>query len=197
MSSTVEDTRCVDVLDRLEALIDGELADDERPAVERHLNGCTSCAEELEHAVDSVTALRALPALDVPDRVIERAREMLALDTPKTEADARVRRRHRWLAAAVAVAVAGIVGTSSVMRRPPPQPDPEALRAAAEVRFALATIGEITERANRIVRARIIDNGPIPQSVSVLARSLEPLTSLQSTDAAPAAPDEPAHEGSS
>lgn len=195
MSSTVEDTRCDDVVDRLEALIDGELADDERLIVERHLNGCTSCAEELEHAVDSVTALRALPELDVPDLVIERARETVVLDTPKTEADTRIRRRRRWLAAAAVVA--GIVGTSSVMRRPPPQPDAEALRAAAEVRFALATMGEITERANRIVRARIIDSGPIPQSFSSLARSLEPLTSHQSTDAAPAPSDEPAHEGSS
>lgn len=195
MSSTVEGTRCDDVLDRLEALIDGELADDERLTVERHLKGCTSCTEELEHAVDAVTALRALPEPNVPDRVIEKARERLALNDPKTDVDARDRRRRRWLAAAVVVA--GIVGTSSVMRRPPPEPDAEALRAAAEVRFALATMGEITERANRIVRDRIIDSGPIPQSFSSLARSLDPLTSLQSTDAAPAAPDEPAHEGSS
>ena len=195
MSSTVEDIRCDDVLDRLEAFIDGELADGERLPVERHLRNCTSCAGELEHAVASVTALRALPELDVPDRVIEKARESLALDSPKTDVATRTGRRRRWLAAA-AVIVAGILATSFVMRRSAPQPDAEALRAAAEVRFALATMGEITERANRIVRTRIIDGGPVPQSFSGLARSLEPLTSLQPTDAAGAAPHEPTHEGS-
>jgi hypothetical protein len=195
MSSTVENSPCDDVLDRLEALIDGALAGGDRLAVERHLAGCTSCAGELEHAVASVNALRSLPEVDVPDRVIEKAREALALDKPTAEVDVRARRRRRWLAAA-AVIVVGILGTSFVMRRSTPQPDPEALRAAAEVRFALATMGEITERANRIVRARIIDCGPDPRTFSGLARSLEPLRSLQPADAARVAPLEPTHEGS-
>ena len=196
MSPMVEDMKCNVVLDRVEVFIDDDVTADESAAIKRHLEHCDACAKELEHALKSLAALRALPELDVPDRVIENARAAILRQGPAGSSAPRTKMRRRWLAAAAAIVI-GIIGTVAVVRDRTESTDLEALRAAAEVRLALATIGEISQRANRIVRARVIDDGPIPQSFRGLARSLGPLASLQTTDGPHAAPYEPTHEGSS
>jgi len=180
----------------MEAFIDDDVTADESAAIKRHLEHCDACAKELEHALRTLAALRALPELDVPDRVIENARAAIRRQGPAESSASRTNTRRRWLAAAAAIVI-GIIGTVAVVQDRTESTDPDALRAVAEVRFALATIGEISERANRIVRARIIDDGPIPQSFRGLARSLGPLASLQTTDGPHAAPYEPTHEGNS
>jgi anti-sigma factor RsiW len=196
MSPTVEDMLCDRVLDRMEAFIDDDVTADESAAIKRHLDHCDACAEELEHALETLAALRALPELDVPDRVIEDARAAIRRQGPAGNNNQRANMRRRWLAAAAAIVI-GIIGTTAVVRDRTEPTDPEALRAAAEVQFALATIGEISERANRMVQTKVIDHGPIPQSFRGLARSLGPLTLLQTNDGPPAAPYEPTHEGNS
>lgn len=196
MSPMVEDMHCDVVLDRMEAFIDDDVTADESAATGRHLEHCDACAKELEHARETLAALRVLPELDVPDRVIENARAAIRRQGPAGSSAPRTNIRRRWLAAAAAIVI-GIIGTVAVVRNRTESTDLEALRAAAEVRLALATIGEISQRANRIVRARVIDDGPIPQSLRGLARSLGPLASLQTTDGPHAAPYEPTHEGSS
>lgn len=196
MSPTVEDARCNEVLDRLEAFIDEQVDDAESAAIERHLECCDTCARELEHALETVAALRALPELEVPPRVMESTRTAIEVHDPAAGAAPRNRLRGRWLAAAAAIVI-GILGTVSVVRDQTEPTGAEALRAAADVQLALATIRDISLRANQMVQARVIQEGAIPQSIRGFARSLEPLTSLELTDGPLAAPFEPTREGSS
>lgn len=191
MSPVVEDIRCDEVLDRMEAFIDVEVDAAESAAIERHLECCDTCAREIEHALESIAALRALPEFEVPARVIDRVRAEIAADNPPRNVAPR-----RWLAAAAAIVI-GVVGTLVVVRDRAEPTDAEALRAAAEVQLALATFGDISRRANRIVRTKVINERPVPQSVRNLARALVSLTSHESNGEPVTAPLKPTPEGSS
>ena len=69
MSQRVEFDGCADVLDRLEAFIDGDLDRAEAIAVEAHLAGCAACHTEHRLAEEVLTELRALPEFEVPETV--------------------------------------------------------------------------------------------------------------------------------
>jgi anti-sigma factor RsiW len=197
MSPRVEDMLCDEVLDRIEALLDDELGADETNAVQRHLRRCDSCAGELELARQAVIALRELPKLDPPARVIELSK---ARAESFAETDPPVRpnfHRTAWIGAAAAAVLLAVIGTLTVDRHPTPTTDPEALQAAAELELALACFGDVTRRANRMVKARVIDHGAVPSSMEVLARSLGPLKTLESTGYRLVDPPENTLEGSS
>jgi anti-sigma factor RsiW len=65
--------QCAGVIDRLSALIDGELPDPERQAVERHLQECAGCASVCQRLTDAWTlaaeAPRVAPRVDLWPRV--------------------------------------------------------------------------------------------------------------------------------
>jgi anti-sigma factor RsiW len=194
MSPPADDMHCSEVLDRLEALIDDDLDAETTEALQHHLGGCDSCARELEHARRTLTELRGLPELEPPARVIERARTDSSFS-----AAPRARRpigRAGWIATAAAVVLA-TAGVLTIGRHSAPTNDPEAVRAAAEVELALACLGDITRRANRMVKAQIVDQGAVPSSMRGLARSLGPLTTLESTGGILTEPPEHNLEGSS
>src|SRR4051794_21831383 len=60
MSRTSE-LLCSDTRALLARLLEGELEGDERSRVERHLEGCPTCASEARSAEQALSALRGLP----------------------------------------------------------------------------------------------------------------------------------------
>lgn len=58
-------------LESLSALLDGELAADERRAVEAHVASCPSCARHLRELSEVDALARRLPPVDVPDGYME------------------------------------------------------------------------------------------------------------------------------
>lgn len=63
--------------DRLSALLDDELDDDEALEVTRHVADCRRCLGELEEIRRSRAALRSLPAVDPPGDLQEQIRARL------------------------------------------------------------------------------------------------------------------------
>lgn len=195
MSQQLDEMLCEAVLEQLEPFIDGELEAGFADRVRAHLDTCPACAREEAAARLVLTDLRALPQIDLPPEVMNHVRTVVDGDTTRRHGFARGRRPMAWLAAAAMAVVA--VGAITISSRQSNRTDADALRAAAEVQLALATIGEISQRANRLIQAKVIDHHPIPQSIRGLAHSLGPLASSTSTLGPITAPYEPTHEGSS
>jgi anti-sigma factor RsiW len=65
--------RCAWIEERIELYVDGELHGRELETIERHLQSCESCREELSLARAVVGELRSLPSLECPERVVEEA----------------------------------------------------------------------------------------------------------------------------
>jgi anti-sigma factor RsiW len=83
--------------DLVSALLDGELLPHERAAADAHLAGCAACRAEMARTASMRSLVRALPPVEPPFGLIERA----------------VRSHHRRRPAAVvaaAAAVAAVVG---------------------------------------------------------------------------------------
>lgn len=86
--------------DRLSALLDDELGDDEALTVTRHVVRCAACAAELEEVRRCREVLRALPRVDPPRELYD--------TSPESIADGR-RRAHRLGRVAVAVGLSGAI----------------------------------------------------------------------------------------
>ncbi len=69
----VAELTCCDVLDQLEAHLDGELAPTRLAAMTRHLRICAACADELAWARQVRGGLRGLPRLTCPPGLLETA----------------------------------------------------------------------------------------------------------------------------
>ena len=74
MSQRADRGRCAEILELLDAWIDGDLDEVEAAAVRAHVDECGSCHEELKLAETVVAELRALPELDVPEGVLQTVR---------------------------------------------------------------------------------------------------------------------------
>ena len=138
--------RCEEVLDVLEAYVDGDLPTAEEIRVRAHLGSCSSCTAELALAQAIQRELRALPVPDCPPEVLRKV-------APFTRPERRTARPFRSALAAAMLAAA--VGTS-VFFLPPfrnQEPDPEEVaRATEEARYALAYIGQVSRRAGLTLR---------------------------------------------
>jgi anti-sigma factor RsiW len=185
---------CEDALDLIEPLLDDEL---EAPAAERlrnHLEGCPSCSREAAAARQLLTELRSLPEFDPPARVLERLQAATERSTLFSLANHR-NRKMAWLAAAAALVLA--VGALTIDRRQPDPTDAEALRAAAEVTFAIAYVGAITQRANRAIRNEVIDHRVVPVAARALARPFQRLSNDELMGGTVSRPPEHRKEGNS
>jgi anti-sigma factor (TIGR02949 family) len=67
---------CQQALAELEAYLDGELSEGDRPAMEEHLQGCEHCFERKEFRVQirAVIRQKCRPAVDLPPGLAERIR---------------------------------------------------------------------------------------------------------------------------
>jgi anti-sigma factor (TIGR02949 family) len=68
----VNDIDCAQALKQLVELIDRELGDEDREAVERHLQACRSCMSRAEFERALKGKVHALAQRDVPAKTIDR-----------------------------------------------------------------------------------------------------------------------------
>jgi anti-sigma factor RsiW len=186
MSPRDEDMRCEIALDHLEAFLDDELPSGFAVGLRRHLSTCPSCAEELEGARRTINALRALPELDPPARLIGEVRREVGIDDGRRSVFQSRRNRVLAAAAAILVSVLGGITVSLHDRRS----DTDALRSAAEIEYALACVGEITRRANHTAAARVIDRTSLSSTFDGVNRTID-LTSRLLPNVAPSSDSKP------
>jgi anti-sigma factor RsiW len=168
-------SQCADVLERLDAWIDGDLDDAEAAAVKAHVDQCESCQAEQQLAETVVAELRALPEFDVPERVLQTVRKKtLSTFAERLRAffDDLVSRPVPALAVVAAVVLVFLVLSPWSRPTEPEYTDQEVARAAAETRLALAYVGRIAQRAELRVKERVLDQGAAAQTVRGVRRSL-------------------------
>ncbi len=176
MSPYVEGECCADILERLDAWIDGDLDAAEAAAVKEHVDHCDSCQAERQLAEAVVAELRSMPEFDVPQRVVQRIRgktRPTLIDRSRIFVeDHRIRPAPAF---AVAAAVVLLVLVVSPWRQPtePQYTDREVARAVAETRFALAYVGSVAQRAELRVKERVLNQGAAGKTVRGVRRSLQ------------------------
>ncbi len=162
----------------LEAYLDDDLAGSERAALEAHLERCPSCAEELELARRISGELRSLPRMACPPEVSRAAIEHADSHPPLV---ARLRGlwsdRRVWqpavafaLVAALGIAYWREAGAPAPVAPPAPEAaysEAEIARAEAELKLALAYVGEISDRARETIGAEVGDRLVEPFSRSI------------------------------
>jgi hypothetical protein len=79
MSRFTDELSCAAAREMLDDYLDGAVAEDVGRRLERHVAACGGCAAELRLAEDVLRELRALPELDCPPRVIERAARLAGM----------------------------------------------------------------------------------------------------------------------
>jgi len=166
MSLSDEPMTCAEVTRRIEAFSDGDLEETTVRGIRRHLDVCPTCAEQVELARTLTAELRSMPKLDPPAGLLDDVRSAAGIPGSPRAVTGPDRRSRRWLAVAAAFAIA-IAGALLVHQQHHRTAEAEALRAAAEVRLALACFGDITRRADRSARRQVIDENLLP----VISRS--------------------------
>ena len=167
---------CADVLERLEAWIDGDLDESEAAAVKAHVDLCEACQAERRLAETVVAELRALPEFDVPETVLQavhsRTRPTLG---ERLRAFVEVSRFRPVPALAAVAAVVLVVLVLSPSPRPTEQQytEQEVDRAVAETKLALAYVGSIAQRAELRVKERVLNEGAAARTVRGVRRSLQ------------------------
>ena len=175
MSQRAEPDRCAQVLELLEAWIDGDLDEAEAAAVNAHVDQCESCRAEQQLAEAVVVELRALPEFDLPERVLQAVREKTRptlAQRLRSFFDDLVSRPVPALAAVAAVVLVVLVLSPSPRPTEPEYTDQEVARAVAETRLALAYVGSIAQRAELRVKERVLNEGAAAQTVRGVRRSL-------------------------
>lgn len=171
-----ERNHCEWILDRLDAFVDGDLAGDEREAVETHCAGCNECARELEAAHRIRDELRALGPLEAPRGVVEAAAR--AAGTPNRANVVPLRSRRAGgslriagaIAAAVTLIGAGVwLGLRAHAPREPGMSEADVRRATAEVELAFGYVDHYSDHAAGIVRDDVIGKRVLPR----IERALE------------------------
>jgi anti-sigma factor RsiW len=144
--------RCEEALELLEPLLDGDLPPREEERLQTHLEGCASCAAELDLAGAVQRELRSLPLHDCPPEVLEKVRSAGGEVVPFRPWLS----RFRVAAAAALLAVA--IGAGAFFARPVRQgPDPEEVaQATAEARYALAYIGKVSRQTGLELRDDVL-----------------------------------------
>ena len=171
------DVTCADVLDRLDAWIDGDLDPAEAGVLEAHVEGCAACDEERRLADEIRAELRGLPELDPPDRVIKAVRDETA---PTIGERARGLLDTIWArpVPAMAVVAAIVLFMLAVVpwrqsETPPRYTAEEVERAAEETKLALAYVGGIARYAERQARHKVLSDDVVSGTLREISRSIE------------------------
>jgi anti-sigma factor RsiW len=140
--------RCEEALEILEPYLDGDLPPGEEERLRAHLEGCVSCAAELDLAGAVQRELRSLPLHDCPPEVLEKVRSAggQVIAFPRGQ-------RFRIAAAAALLAVA-VTGGAFFVRHS--QREREVAQATAEARYALAYIGKVSRRTGLELRDDVL-----------------------------------------
>ncbi len=138
----------------IEAYLDDEIAAGDRAAFETHLARCESCTGDLALARRIQGELRELPPLACPPAVSRKVLDHAAAHPPWSQ-----RLRSWWSVKlwqpAFALLLAAALGVGYWrLSEPPPPPDAspyseaEIARAEAELKLALAYLGDISQKAS-------------------------------------------------
>lgn len=184
MKSTDKSLSCEDVLERIEAFVDGELPPDEAPLVEVHLNACRLCAEEVVFAREMQMSLRSIPHMDCPDRVIEAVyrhieQESAPARTPVISRPTLWDTIRSWFSSprlAPALGFAAVVVVAGVWLLKPGTKEPsqaEIADAQRQVEWTLAYLGSVNEKVTAVATESAVQ----PYIVEPVQRAVE--TALQ------------------
>ena len=161
--------------DHIDPYVDGELGGQELRAFEDHVEGCLTCRRDLELARSLVSELRALPALECPDSVVDEAAARAGVETTGIARTWRDRLGDLWAArpvlvprpAMAAVLVVIVAATVFVLLQHEQSPlngpqDPVALTeqeaelAKLDVMLAFAYVGKYSRRTSEIISKDVI-----------------------------------------
>lgn len=199
MSQRVDIAGCAEVLERLDAWVDGELDEALAAAVAAHIDDCESCRREWLLAQEVVEELRAMQRFELPQRVLAAAHaENTGTVMPRPAAffDGVLRRPLPTLAA-VAVVVVMVVLAIPWRTAPRAQySDREVSRAASDVRLAFAYVDAISRRAEVRIRAKVFDQDVAAQTVRGVRRSFQMIGGVGGIATSPPATPQPRVKGS-
>ncbi len=167
MAQRLEAMSCADVIERLEAYVDGDLSTMEAAAVEAHLEGggspgggrtgsCPACAAELRLALAVRRELRSLPELDASAATVRK----ITMEAERARFRGPASRR-LWAGLAAAVLAAAVLGAGlwwgTLNQAPSVEQggiaDPARVaRATEEARYALAYLTRVNRRAGLKLR---------------------------------------------
>ena len=190
---------CADVLDRLDAWIDGDLDRTEAMAVEAHFDSCPACQAELRLAEEVLVELRAMPEFTVPDRVLQEVRRKTrprGVEKVLSLLPSGVRRPLPAAAALAAVVLAVVLVAPWGGRDAPEYSDEEIQRVTAETRLALAYVGSISRRAELRVKERVLDEGVAAEALRDVSRTFQIIGGMGAGAATPPATPFPTVKGS-
>ena len=175
MTNRFPTTECDEVMDRLDSFIDGDTDPHCAQRLQAHLRECSACSDEHELALRISDTLGATPLMACPHDVLERAaREIAGVDASRNQREDRRLERapvRRWRMFALAATVLIILGLSALPSLLAPSDhafsDAEVAQARQEVEFALALVGDASQRTGSYVRHEVISGaivGPIEHS---------------------------------
>jgi anti-sigma factor RsiW len=176
MSQHADVDRCSEVLDRLDAWIEGDLDTSEAAEFAAHVDCCRSCQIAKGDAEELISALRSLPEFDIPERVVQAARDRATTGLANRLGEAWRGSIIRPMPALAAVATIVLL---VVVLSPWPGPttqqpvDYEIRRATEETKLALALVENVARRAQLSVAESILENGVAAQTVRGINRSLQ------------------------
>lgn len=200
MSQRIEPGRCAEILDRLDAWIDGDLDETQAAAMQAHLDGCESCRHERQLAEEVLAELRAMPEFEIPERVLDavhrKTRPAVVVEKLHSIIQGAVRRPLPAMASVAAVLLLVVLISPWDRKSTPEYSDQEISRAAAELRLAFAYVGDITRRAEERVKERVIDESFAAQTMRGVSRSLRIIGGVGTTLTGPAATPQPTVKGS-
>jgi mycothiol system anti-sigma-R factor len=81
-------SECEDSLHELYAYLDGELTDDRREAIHRHLDGCQPCAEPYDFEAELRSVIRRKCQEQVPESLVAKVRTALEQESVARSVDA-------------------------------------------------------------------------------------------------------------
>lgn len=165
---------CEDVLERLEAFVDGDLPATEATALRAHFEGagpsaddgpCAACARELALARSVLEGLRGLPEESCPPALVERAFDRARREAEaqrfvsaegSSDGDAATERHGWWLGLAAAAAVLLVLGALGLSRLLPDDPSAATVadvQAADQHADDASTLDPSTMDADELERA--------------------------------------------
>jgi anti-sigma factor RsiW len=176
MSQHADLDRCSDVLDRLEAWVDGDLDVAEAAEVTEHVGRCHSCRAAKREAEELVGALRSLPEYEIPDRVLRGVRARTASRPLSRLQDALRGSLFRPVPALAAAAAVVLMVVVLLPWRSPSTPEIaelEITRATEETKLALALVGSVARRGEARIAGKILGEGVAAETVRGINRSLQ------------------------
>lgn len=160
----------------LDPFLDGELDAARLATLETHLEGCESCGDELALARRIRSELHELPGLSCPPPVTRAVFEHAEAHPTLGERLRRLGFGHRVWQPVFAALVAVVLGVGYWrLATPPPPPGSqsaytaeEIAQAEAELKLALAYLGDIGEKARDQLSAEVSDRvvGPFTRSIA-------------------------------